>query len=352
MCLFFVVHHLGTTYMLVCRSLLYSNSKGWIAGKVDGGKAFFWPEASRWLLIMLLVGQCFVAGAHMAAEQFFPVICLIPLFPINLCVRTGHSVASLAGGEERRGRREGRHCERLTPAPPRRSGRWGLISSGLSPGLASPLASRLAPSQPTPRLLARRPQVRAPVLHAALRAKDAQPIHRRVQPARRGGSRRRRGRVRAAHTADLRAEHLRAGDDAPLALSPPLSPSLPIPHPPFRATPSPFLRPSLPPSLSLSRCPVTTLHVLSSSHSIATNTTVACVTSPSPPPSPPTHLTTPAPTLPPAPACSPTCARTRGRASVPESRRRAAPATRPRSRRGCGSPSSARRAASAGTSSR
>ncbi len=79
----FVVHHLGVSYLLVGRSLLFSNSRGWIAGKVDGGKALVWADASKWLLILLCVGQAFVAGAHLAEDQWLSAVCLIPLFPLN-----------------------------------------------------------------------------------------------------------------------------------------------------------------------------------------------------------------------------------------------------------------------------
>jgi len=76
--LLFVNIFLTVSYFLFGRSLLFSNSRGFLAGK-EGGKGLMWVAASKWLLMLLFFGQVFLIGLHLAQEHLVTAVLLIPL---------------------------------------------------------------------------------------------------------------------------------------------------------------------------------------------------------------------------------------------------------------------------------
>lgn len=85
--LVFVIIYLTVAYFLFARSLLFSNSRGFIAGK-EGGSGLIWTVASKWLLLILFIGQVFLFGLHLAQGQTVVAVLLIPL---PLATRFYHS---------------------------------------------------------------------------------------------------------------------------------------------------------------------------------------------------------------------------------------------------------------------
>ena len=75
----FAGFHLVVSYGLLTRSVLYSLSRGWLAGKHDGGKGLMWAAASGWLLGLLAASQLLLAGLHLAQLEYLTFGCLVPL---------------------------------------------------------------------------------------------------------------------------------------------------------------------------------------------------------------------------------------------------------------------------------
>lgn len=71
--------HMGVSYLTLARSFLFTFSRGWIVGKVDGGKGLMWAVASKWLLIFLAGGQLLLMAMHLAQEQVASLGAIVPL---------------------------------------------------------------------------------------------------------------------------------------------------------------------------------------------------------------------------------------------------------------------------------
>ena len=75
----FVLSHLVVSYFTLCRSALFSFSRGWYAGKVTGGKGLMWPVASKWLLVFLGGAQLMLGAVHLAQDQIYSLGAILPL---------------------------------------------------------------------------------------------------------------------------------------------------------------------------------------------------------------------------------------------------------------------------------
>ena len=149
----FVLFHVTVSYSVHGRNLLYSLSRGWIAGKHDGGKGLMWAEASRWLLILLAVGQLMLAGLHLAQLQYatFGLLLLPPvatlvahrhfarefapqlqLLPMNRCRKSDDAEAAL-GDLERSRRLEGLFLPGVYMQPELVASTWERVRRGTAP---------------------------------------------------------------------------------------------------------------------------------------------------------------------------------------------------------------------------